>query len=106
MVACGSVGGWPIGIRESQIYPAIALTEGAPDMLAAFHGVWLTGREAMIAPVTILGAGMSIAAAALSYFAGKKVRIFVHGEECGQAGRITLGQGAYRRRCADFGFLL
>jgi hypothetical protein len=87
----GSVGGWPIGIHEAQTFPTIALTEGGPDILAAFHCIWLTGHEATIAPVTILGAGMNIVPAALSHFGGKEVRIFIHGDDNGQ------GQEAAKR---------
>jgi hypothetical protein len=97
----GSVGGWPIGIHEAQTFPVIALTEGGPDVLAAFHCIWLTGREAVIAPVAILGAGMNIVPAALSHFGRREVRIFIHGDDNGQgqqaakrwAGKLT-GAGA------------
>ena len=41
----GSVGIWPIGLREAWDYPAIALVEGGPDLLATFHLTWLTARE-------------------------------------------------------------
>ena len=31
---------WPLGIVEAEKYPAIALVEGAPDFLAAFHWIY------------------------------------------------------------------
>ena len=84
----GSVGTWPIGLREARDFPAILLTEGGPDLLAAFHFVWVTAREEIIAPVAVLGASMSIAEAALPLFAGKEVKIFPHIDPDGQrAGR-------------------
>jgi UDP-N-acetyl-D-mannosaminuronic acid transferase (WecB/TagA/CpsF family) len=45
----------------------------------------------VIAPVTILGAGMNIVPAALTHFGGKEVRIFIHGDDNGQ------GQEAAKR---------
>jgi hypothetical protein len=32
-----SVGAWPIGLREAEDFPAIALVEGSADLLAALH---------------------------------------------------------------------
>ena len=68
---------WPLGIIEAQTCRAIALVEGAPDFLAAFHWIWGEGR-ADVAPVAILGASMSIHPVALRLFQRKRVRIFPH----------------------------
>jgi hypothetical protein len=68
---------WPLGILEAQNLRAIALVEGAPDFLAAFHWIWVEGPND-VAPVVILGASMSIHPVALPFFRGKRVRIFPH----------------------------
>jgi hypothetical protein len=68
---------WPLGILEAQNCRAIALVEGAPDFLAAFHWIWAEGR-CDVAPVAILGASMSIHPVALRLFQRKRVRIFPH----------------------------
>jgi CHC2-type zinc finger protein len=68
---------WPLGIFEAQRCRAIALVEGAPDFLAAFHWIWIEAR-ADVAPIAILGASLSIHPVALPLFRGKRVRIFPH----------------------------
>jgi hypothetical protein len=79
----GSVASWPIGLREAVPYPAIALVEGGPDLLAALHLAWCAGREDRIAPVAILGASLVIPAPVLPLFAGKHVRLFAHLDKSG-----------------------
>ena len=56
----GSCASWPIGIAEAEPYPAIALVEGAPDFLAAFHHIEASAVESRCAPVCLTGASMSI----------------------------------------------
>ena len=91
----GSVASWPIGLRETKAFPAIALVEGGPDLLAAFHFLWLAGRGDSIAPVAILGAQNRILKDALPYFQGKTVRIFEHNDADGT------GPAAARRWAAQ-----
>ena len=79
----GSFASWPIGLREAKAFPGIALVEGGPDLLAAFHFLWLAGRSDSIAPVAILGAQNRILKDALPYFQGKTVRIFEHNDADG-----------------------
>jgi hypothetical protein len=81
----GSEAAWPVGLREVSSFPAIALVEGAPDALAAVHLAWCAGVEDMVAPVAMLGAANRIPDDALALFAGKRVRIFGHADEPGQA---------------------
>jgi hypothetical protein len=79
----GSRGNWPIGIQESSPYPAIAITEGGPDFLAAFGHAWASGVENQVAPIYMSGASQSIPDDALDFFKGKRVRIFTHDDEVG-----------------------
>ena len=75
---------WPIGIREAQDFPMIALVEGAPDLLAAHHFIHAEERERDVAAVAMLGASQRIHADALPLFTGKRVRIFPHLDDAGQ----------------------
>ncbi len=79
----GSRAAWPLGAEEASSFPAIALVEGGPDFLAAYHFILEAGMEERVAPVAMLGAGMGIDAEALSLFRGKRVRIFVDDDEAG-----------------------
>ena len=85
----GSIANWPIGLIEAKSYPAIALVEGGPDLLAALHLAWCSSAipktlakgkgldlVANLAVVAILGAGIRIPQGALPYFAGKRIRVF------------------------------
>lgn len=98
----GSVGGWPVGLREAQTFPAIALVEGGPDLLAAFHLAWCEtstpetlalgkGVDVLdnLGVVAIFGAKTRIVDAALPFFAGKRVRIFAHDDRAGYGGAAT-----------------
>jgi len=75
---------WPIGITESANYPGIALVEGGPDLLAAFHFIHCESKQKKCSPVAILGASNKIHPEALSMFDGKYVRIFGHADEAGE----------------------
>lgn len=82
----GSEASWPLGLAEAAAYPAIALVEGGPDLLAACHLLAKSGVADLVAPVAMLGAGMSIQDQAVPLFAGKRVRIFAHPDAAGQEG--------------------
>jgi DNA primase (bacterial type) len=56
----GSQAAWPVGLRESSSFPAIALVEGSADLIAAFHLAWCAGVESRVAPVAMFGGGLSI----------------------------------------------
>jgi hypothetical protein len=80
----GSQGNWPIGVLESESFPAIALCEGAPDFLSVFQLALSAGITAKVAPICMSGAACHIHAEALPMFRGKRVRIFGHADEAGQ----------------------
>ena len=79
----GSQGNWPLGILESKPSPAIALVEGAPDFLSIFQLALSAGVTGNMTPICMSGAGQRIPEEALSFFAGKCVRIFGHEDEAG-----------------------
>lgn len=79
----GSQAAWPVGIGEAQAFPAIALVEGGPDLLAAHHFLWLENHERECAAVAMLGGCARIHPDALPLFAGKRVRIFPHVDDTG-----------------------
>ncbi|MDO9540999.1 MAG: CHC2 zinc finger domain-containing protein [Kiritimatiellia bacterium] len=80
----GSQAAWPIGLNKARSYPCMALVEGGPDLLAAFHFVHCESRQDHVVPVAMLGASLSILDDALPYFTGKRVRIFPHLDVAGQ----------------------
>jgi hypothetical protein len=79
----GSWASWPIGTKEAQPFKKIAIVEGGPDLLAAFHFAFCEDRED-VAPVAMLGAGQRIPEDALPLLAGKIIRLFPHTDNAGQ----------------------
>jgi hypothetical protein len=59
-------------------FPLIILVEGGPDLLAAFHFLFLADSVDCSTAVAMLGAGPSIHPDALGLFAGKAVGIVAH----------------------------
>lgn len=80
----GSQAAWPVGIGEAAPFPVLALVEGGPDLLAAFHFIWRGQRQTDCAPVAMLSACPPIHRDALDAFAGKRVRIFGHADAPGE----------------------
>ena len=95
----GSFASWPIGIHEAQDFPAIALCEGGPDLLAAHYlALWEQAthhkkRDVRCAPVAMMGAAHKIPPEALPLFTGKRVRIFGHDDD-NNAGRSAVERWA------------
>jgi len=80
----GSRATWPLGMEESLSFPAIALVEGGPDFLAAYQFILEAGVSESVAPVGMLGAGLSIDKEVMKFFTGKRVRIFIDDDEAGR----------------------
>lgn len=74
---------WPVGLADATT-PEIALVEGGPDFLAAWHFIYAKGMENRCRPVAMFGANTSFADDALPLFAGKVVWMFPHNDDKGQ----------------------
>ena len=89
----GSEAASPIGLLEASSFPAIALVEGGPDILAAVHLAWCAGVEDRVAVIAMLGASNRIPEDVLPHFAGKRVRVFQHDDQAGRnAGALWAAQ--------------
>jgi len=69
---------WPLGARLIGDRRRVALVEGGPDILAAFHFLALAGRVKDVAVVGVLGAAVRLHEEALPTFSHRRVRIFPH----------------------------
>lgn len=76
---------WPIGFREAEHFPAVAICEGGPDLLAVLHFAIEQGVSDSVAPVSMASASISFPGETLPHFAGKRARIFVHADKDGGA---------------------
>lgn len=73
---------WPVNLEVAARCRAIALTEGAPDLLAALHFIERERAEG-VGVAGMLGGANRIAADCLTLFYGKRVRIFAHDDLAG-----------------------
>lgn len=74
----GSVGSQPIGLSQAMKYPNVILVEGGPDLLAAFHYIYIEGRAGDCCAISILGAGNKLSESSLPAFKSTRVRLFPH----------------------------
>ena len=81
----GTWASWPIGIREAESFPAIALVEGGPDLLAAFHFAIEQDVAGLVAPVCMASSGISFPVDVLPRFEGKRARVFLDNDPAGAA---------------------
>jgi hypothetical protein len=87
----GSRASVPLGLEEARDFPAVAIVEGGPDMLAAHGSVWAEDRED-VAVVAMLGASHRPGPETWTALSGKRVRIFVHADDAGlRAGKAWGG---------------
>ena len=80
----GSIATLPVGNYHDRRWPAVALLEGGPDVLAAYAAIYKLGLLDTVAVAGMLGAAMRPPYGALATMAGRRVRIFQHNDEAGQ----------------------
>ena len=74
----GSASKEPIGVIQTQDYPCVAVVEGGPDTLAAFHFMLVCGTQDVVAPICMESTSAEFSAADLKRLRGKSVLIFPH----------------------------
>jgi hypothetical protein len=79
----GSIATLPLGNYHDTRWPAVALVEGGPDVLAAYAGIHRLGLLDTVAVCGMLGASMRPPYGALATMRGRRVRIFQHNDEAG-----------------------
>lgn len=80
----GSIATLPVGNYHDTRWPAVALVEGGPDVLAAYAGIFRLGLLDSVAVCGMLGASMRPPYGAVATLKGRRVRIFQHNDEAGQ----------------------
>ena len=101
----GGQASWPVGASEIGPFPTVLLTEGGPDLLAAFHFILLAGKVSTITAVAMLGASNEIHPAALAVLSAKTIRIIPHLDPPDKTGRHVGMEAAHRwqRQLQDSG---
>lgn len=98
---------WPIGVKAVLPHQSIALVEGGPDLLAALSLARAEKLDHLVAPVAMLGASHNIPDNALSFFKGKRVRIFPHLDDAGRKAAVVwerqLRHAGAEVRCISLG---
>jgi hypothetical protein len=69
---------WPVGANLIAKRRCVALVEGGPDILAAYHFLVKCDGLDSVAVVGVLGASVRLHPESLRFFARKRVRIFAH----------------------------
>jgi hypothetical protein len=80
----GSIATLPVGNYHDTRWPAVALVEGGPDVLAAYAGIYRLGLLDTVAVCGMLGASMRPPFGVVATMKGRRVRIFQHNDEAGQ----------------------
>ena len=81
----------PLGYREAQAYPCIAVQEGGPNSLAAIAHAWASGVETRVAPICMPSANSDFTAESLRYLQGKRARIFADNDATRERGCPPMG---------------
>jgi hypothetical protein len=80
----GAVATLPIGNYHDTRWPAVALVEGGPDVLAAYAAIYRLGLLDTVAVCGMLGASMRPPFGAVATMRGRRVRVFAHNDPAGQ----------------------
>jgi hypothetical protein len=80
----GAVATLPVGNYHDTRWPAVALVEGGPDVLAAYAAIYRLGLLDNLAVCGMLGASMRPPFGAVATMRGRRVRIFAHNDPAGQ----------------------
>lgn len=78
----GCMASWPVGLHGIN-GKDIAIVEGSPDMLAAWHYIWSANAQDRITPVAMFGSSMNLPEEAIPLFTGKRVFAFPHNDPDG-----------------------
>ena len=87
MTLPGGQASWPVGASHIAPFDSVLLTEGGPDLLAAFHFLLLAGSVPAVTAVAMLGAANNVHPDALKLFTGKVTRIIPHLDRPDSKGR-------------------
>jgi hypothetical protein len=80
----GSIATLPVGNYHDTRWPAVALVEGGPDVLAAYASLYRLGLLDAVAVCGMLGASMRPPFGAVATMKGRRVRVFAHNDNAGQ----------------------
>ena len=80
----GSIAAIPVGNYHDRRWPAVALVEGGPDVLAAYAAIHKLGLLDVVSVCGILGASMQPPFGVWASMKNRKVRIFQHNDEAGR----------------------
>jgi len=72
-----------IGLREVSSYEQIALVEGGPDTISAFHHALVDGVQEALGVICMPSANADFRPDDLEFVAGKRIRIFPHCDKAG-----------------------
>jgi hypothetical protein len=79
----GTTPSWPAGTASINAFSRVLAVEGGPDMLSAFHFLWMAQAHDQVTAVAILGAHNTILSDALPLFNNKRIRIVPHDDQAG-----------------------
>jgi hypothetical protein len=79
----GSAAKRAIGLREASSFERIALVEGGPDTISAFHHALVDGFQETLGVICMPSSNADFRPEDLEFVAGKRIRIFPHCDKAG-----------------------
>jgi hypothetical protein len=79
----GSAAKRPIGLREASSHERIALVEGGPDTISAFHHALVNAVQETLGVICMPSSNADFRPEDLEFVAGKRIRIFPHRDKAG-----------------------